>query len=102
MTQLRRCFDVVARRLHLGFTVLIVSIALSAPVAAQVTAFKQAVAEAAASDPALATFYRERNYEPIWTGSSAEDRARRIALLEAVSGAERHGLPAAQYAPEAI
>ena len=44
----------------------------SAPAAqAQVTAFRQAVAETAARDDDVAAFYRARNFEGIWSGESA-------------------------------
>ncbi len=71
-------------------------------VTAQVTAFRQAVAESAASDAALAEFYRARAFEGIWTGSSGRDLARRTALLAAFSEAGSHGLPAGLYDPEAV
>lgn len=69
---------------------------------AQVTAFKQAVAEGAARDEALSTFYRDRNYEPIWTSASSADRARRKALLEALSTAGDHALPLGRYDADAL
>ncbi|MCC6007270.1 MAG: L,D-transpeptidase family protein [Rhodobacteraceae bacterium] len=62
---------------------------------AQVTAWRQAVAEAAADHPVLSEFYRERGYEPFFTGP--EQGARRAALLEALEGAELHALPVARY-----
>ena len=62
---------------------------------AQVTAFKQAVAEASARDGAIAAFYKANKFDHIWTGM--DDRARREALLEAVSNADDHGLPADRY-----
>lgn len=71
---------------------------LSLPAAASGTAFKQAVAEAAAKDKDLSTFYRDTNYTGVWTGTSAADRARRAALLQALRGADAHGLPVERYA----
>ncbi|MCK0138846.1 L,D-transpeptidase family protein [Aliiroseovarius sp. F47248L] len=67
----------------------------SAPISAQtkVSAFAQAVAEAAARDAEVAEFYRGNGYQPIWTGTQAQDRARRAALLKALSAAGDHGLP---------
>ncbi|MDR9485625.1 MAG: L,D-transpeptidase family protein [Sediminimonas sp.] len=65
----------------------------ASPAVAQVTAFKQAVAEAAAADRDIAAFYRDRGYSPIWTGSEAEDKARRKALFAALDNAPVHGLP---------
>ena len=64
---------------------------------AEVTAFKQAVAEAAARDADIAAFYRDTNYQPIWTGTDADDLARREALLKAIENVEDHGLPTARY-----
>lgn len=69
---------------------------------AQVTAFKQAVAEAAARDDDLAQFYRERNFEGIWTGGSGRERSRRNAFMSALSEAGNHGLPAAAYDPDVM
>ena len=65
------------------------------PAQAQVTAFKQAVAEAAARDEDLAAFYRERGFEGIWSGADAASR--RNAFLAAMSDAPMHGLPRARY-----
>ncbi|MCB1410032.1 MAG: murein L,D-transpeptidase, partial [Rhodobacteraceae bacterium] len=58
-------------------------------------AFRQALAEGVAENSALAAFYRENGYQPIWTG--AEDAARRTALVSALSRAAEHGLPEARY-----
>lgn len=69
---------------------------------AQVTAFKQAVAEAAARDSDVAEFYKETGYEPIWTGSDTADRRRLRDFVAAVADAGAHGLPAASYSPDAI
>jgi len=73
-----------------------------APVAAQVTAFKQAVAEAAARDDAIAAFYRENNYQPIWTGGDADDRNRLAELMRVIQGAGSHGLPVSRYDPDGV
>lgn len=64
---------------------------------AQVTAYRQAVAEAAARDSDLSAFYRANDYRGIWTGEGADDRARRRALFEAIDLAEAHGIPRARY-----
>ncbi|MBU2993186.1 L,D-transpeptidase family protein [Octadecabacter sp. 1_MG-2023] len=69
---------------------------------AQTTAFRQAVAEGAARDEALADFYRARDFDGIWTGTTGRDRTRRNALLAAFAGAGDHGLPAAQYDPDSL
>ncbi|MEL6608340.1 MAG: L,D-transpeptidase family protein [Pseudomonadota bacterium] len=70
--------------------------------AAQSTAFKQAVATAAASDPAIAAFYQDRAFKPIWTGRGNKDKQRRAALLQAVGKAGMHGLPSGRYDPAQI
>ena len=67
------------------------------PAQAGITAFMQAVAEAAARDKEVSAFYRETGYAPIWTGSGGRDRARRAALLKAISEAGIHALPQAAY-----
>jgi len=64
---------------------------------AQVTAFRQAVAETAARDEALAAFYRERDFNGIWTGEDRAARDRRNALMAAFEGAGNHGLPTSRY-----
>jgi len=73
---------------------------LPTPVVAQVTAFKQAIAEASARDSDIATFYRENGYEPLWTGPGAADRERRAQLMHAITSANAHGLPVARYNPD--
>lgn len=60
------------------------------------TAFKQAVAEAAARDSDIAAFYSANGYEGIWTGKG-RDRKRLSALMDALEGAGNHGLPSARY-----
>lgn len=72
------------------------------PVWAEVTAFKQAVAEAASQDRDIADFYRENDYQPVWTGADADDKARRQALFIAISNAQAHGLPLARYDADAL
>ncbi|MEM6372668.1 MAG: L,D-transpeptidase family protein [Pseudomonadota bacterium] len=64
---------------------------------AQVTAFKQAVAEAAARDADIAAFYKANGYKSLWTGRSGRERQRRAALFSALSKAGNHGLPVARY-----
>lgn len=88
------------------FRLMIVSVAvmismISVPQArAQVTEFRQAVAQEAARDADLAAFYRARNFEGIW--SARADRQRRNALLEAFASAADHGLPAERYNADAL
>ena len=69
---------------------------------AQVTAFKQAVAEASARDADIAAFYKANGYEPIWTGSFGKDAQRRRALFQAISEADVHGLPSQRYDAEGL
>ncbi len=76
--------------LALGGIVLGASVA---PAQAQVTAFKQAVAEAASSSSEVATFYRKNGYEALWTGTDDASRQRRQALFRALQDAQVHGLP---------
>lgn len=64
------------------------------------SAFAQAVAEAAAGDPALSEFYRSTGYQPVWTDGADADR--RAAFLTALAGADVQGLPAARYDREGL
>nr|WP_241461372.1 L,D-transpeptidase family protein [Sulfitobacter noctilucicola] len=77
-------------------------VALPVPAFAQVTAFKQAIAEAASDDADIAAFYRTNGYQPIWTGSGEEDLNRRAQLMHAIRSAAGHGLPVARYDPEGL
>ena len=95
------------RRELFGFIFSVVALAttfgsLPTVVSAQVTAFKQAVAEAAAKDKDIAAFYQATKYKSVWTGRSGKDRQRRDALLNAVTNADDHGLPIARYNPEQL
>ena len=84
-----------------GFSTLVALIVVvgaslaSSPLHAQskVSAFAQAVAEAAARDDEIAAFYRSNGYQPLWTGTGAQDKSRRAALLKALASAKDHGLP---------
>nr|WP_322868040.1 L,D-transpeptidase family protein [Aquicoccus sp. G2-2]MEA1113117.1 L,D-transpeptidase family protein [Aquicoccus sp. G2-2] len=69
---------------------------------AQVTAFKQAVAEAAASDKDIAAFYQANDYKGIWTGGFGRDASRRRALFAAIDKAPNYGLPEQRYDPAAL
>ena len=64
------------------------------------TAFRNAIAEAAADDVAIAGFFRDRGFAPYWTEAAAEER--RAALMRALAGAGGHGLPVGRYDPEAL
>lgn len=89
-----------SRLLTRGLAVAAFAAALTAapaPVSAQVTAYKQAIAEAAWDDSDVAAFYRENGYRPIWTGEGDQARARRAALVRALSGIAVHGLPEGRY-----
>lgn len=74
----------------------------TAPAQAQVTAFRQAVAESVAMDDELAALYRARDFASIWTGSDEVAQARRNALLGAFADAPLHGLPAEKFDPDAL
>ena len=69
---------------------------------AQVTAFKQAVAETGSRDDDIAKFYRAQNFEGVWTGADEIHQARRAALLDALRRAGDHGLPVARYDADAL
>ena len=75
---------------------------VAVPAQAADMAFKQAVAAAAAEDSDIAAFYRDLDYDPIWTGPEAEDRARRAALVRVLSGTRYHGLPSERYDLESV
>lgn len=91
-------------RIHFFVLLLVPALffGLSGPVSAQVTAFKQAVAEAAARDADIAAFYKANGYESLWTGRSGRERQRRAALMKALANADVHGLPAARYDADAL
>lgn len=78
-----------------------VGVMLPVPVQAQqISGFTQAIAEAAASEGALAQFYAARSYAPIWT--TGADAPRRAALFGALDQAAAQGLPAARYEADAL
>lgn len=91
-----------ARSVVFSLAVMAVDLLTPARAEAQVTAFKQAVAEAAAKDRDLATFYQANGYQGIWTSSSGKDRRRRQELFKAIETADRHGLPVARYDAEGL
>lgn len=68
----------------------------------KVTAYKQAVAESIGEAGTAAEFYRARGFEPIWTGPTDADKARRVALFEAIARVEDHGIPSSRYGVEAL
>ncbi|MGR3463237.1 L,D-transpeptidase family protein [Limimaricola sp.] len=81
---------------------LALGLSLPATGQAQVSPFRQAVAESVAGRADLAPSYRARGFAGIWTGADAAAIARRNALLSALSRAEAHGLPVSRYDPEAL
>lgn len=92
-------FNVFRNLIAVGGAVAISALVVP-PAVAQVTAFKQAVAEGASSNDQIAQFYRENNYDAIWT--DADDMDRRRALLNALILADDHGLPVDRYTPAAL
>ncbi len=70
----------------------------------RITPLTLAVAQAASDDPAVATFYRSRDFAPIWMGPEGDRAvvARRAAFLRALDRAGSHGLPLARYDPAVI
>ena len=89
------------KALIVAFTLVFMSY-VATPAQAQVTAFKQAVAEAAAKDEGIAAFYQANKYKSVWTGRGGKDRQRREALLNAVTNAADHGLPVSRYNPDQL
>ncbi len=90
------------RLLALTLVVLLSNLLITGTAEAQVTAFKQAVAEAAAKDRDIAAFYKANSYNAIWTSNSGQDRRRRQALMKAIDEADSHGLPVARYRADAL
>ncbi|WP_054005991.1 L,D-transpeptidase family protein [Cypionkella psychrotolerans] len=86
----------VIRRLT-ATSALTVALAWTSPVLAQSDAFTRSLAEASAADEAVAGFYRDHRYQPLWTGP--HDQARRHALIMALSTADEQGLPVKRYDP---
>ena len=80
-----------------GLSALLMGSGAVLPANAQVTAFKQAVAEAAARHDSLSKFYRENDFQPIWTAEGPEGHDRRKALMNALQNADDHGLPFERY-----
>jgi len=67
---------------------------------AEALAFTRSLAASAASEPAIAEWYRGTGYRTLWTGPA--DGARRAALLEALATADLHGLPRSRYDAAAL
>lgn len=87
-------------RFGVALSVVLTFGAQSYPVFAQSTAFRQAVAEAAASDDTIAAWYRDAGYDTLWT--SADDADRRNALLTVLERVADHGLPVLRYDADAL
>ncbi|MCH2096173.1 MAG: L,D-transpeptidase family protein [Rhodobacteraceae bacterium] len=97
---MRRKTDRARRALSGAALSAALMVSLASPAVAQaVTLMKQAIAEAASDNDAVAAFYRQMNYEPIWTGDDADDIARRRALMETAASVGLHGLPTAKFDP---
>ncbi|MCA0961047.1 L,D-transpeptidase family protein [Salipiger bermudensis] len=106
MTKSRRQFS-TALKLGLAIGVSSGWMFAAAPQPAQaqslsLTGYKLAVAESLSEDEGMAAFYRARGFEPIWTSADDAATARRAALIEALSTAGNHGLPARRYDPTAL
>jgi L,D-transpeptidase YcbB len=86
---------VFSRSFSVALSVFVILGLQSEPVSAQSTAYKQAVAEAAALDDTVAAWYRTSDYDSLWT--SADDASRRAALLTVLESAADHGLPVVRY-----
>lgn len=93
-------FAAVSKMIALAVTLGVC--ALPTAVAAQVTAFTQAIATAAAGDDDLSAYYRRSDYAPLWVGPDETHRARREALLTVVGKADLHGLPRGRYSADRI
>ncbi len=84
------------------FAILTTAFFAASPAKAQVTAFMQSVAEAAASDRDIAEFYKSNGYKAIWTGKGNRDKSRRTEFLRAIASAPLHGLPAGRYEADTL
>ncbi|MFD1341919.1 L,D-transpeptidase family protein [Litorisediminicola beolgyonensis] len=69
---------------------------------AQISLLQQTVAEATMGDESLASFYRDRGFEPLWAGADAASLERRSALLAAMAQTTAHGLPSWQGEIDAL
>lgn len=77
---------------------------LATPAMADFTtaAYRLAVAEAAQSDKDLASFYKDYEYQPLWTGRNREDRERRAAFFDILAASDFHGLPEEKYGADQL
>ena len=66
------------------------------------TAFQMAVAEFTPQTSGISEFYRTNGFKPIWVGDTAQHAQRRAALIQALSNAHMHGLPASDFDVQAL
>ena len=59
----------------------------------EVSATSITIQSALKGSPEIASFYRERNFEPIWTNRDAASTDRIVSFIEAIESAPNHGLP---------
>jgi murein L,D-transpeptidase YcbB/YkuD len=95
-------FAQICRRFAATWVLIVAISGVATAAYPQVTAFKQAVAETAARDKAVAAFYRDATYEPLWTGKGNKFRERRKALFKAMQSADDHGLSVDRYDVEKL
>lgn len=67
------------------------AMAIQAALPRMAAPFAQGILQAAGEDAALAAFYRDRDFAPLWTGPA--DAGRRAALMAALDAAPLHALP---------
>jgi len=89
-------FSARIRRAGMAAAIAVIGVAGTAAEAG-ITAFRQAVAEAASGDRDIAAFYRSNGFSAVWTGADDAHRDRRSALLSAMETAAMHGLPESRY-----
>lgn len=94
-------FAARARRLSvsasLALALTVTHVAAQDLPAIQITAFQQTIAETAADDRDLASYYRAQDFAPIWTGAGEPYATRRRALVAALSQVSDHGLAESTY-----
>ncbi|CUH20965.1 murein L,D-transpeptidase [Jannaschia seosinensis] len=88
------------RRLIAAAVLALAPVTIPAGAAPLVSPLQQSVAEAVHDDATLSTFYKNRDFAPIWIGERSAER--REAFFAALAQAGDHGLPAERYDPAAI
>ena len=101
MTILTQRLTILPMVVAVFFTTLVAVFAPD-PAKADVTALKQAIAEAASRDKDIAAFYKAYGYKTLWTGRSGRERQRRAQLLRYLNDAGDHGLPVSRYKPQEL